>query len=89
MTVNKAYIQNGDEMALAYYWFPMRGRVLTNLYQLKIYTFWDPLTRRRTDGALVRVMTGIGRDETLNDADVRLRTFLLKVTPLLDEYIPK
>ncbi len=27
---------------VSYYWFPQRGRVLTSLVQLKIYTFWAP-----------------------------------------------
>jgi hypothetical protein len=29
--------------------------VLTNAWELKIYNFWDALTRQRTDGALAPV----------------------------------
>jgi hypothetical protein len=29
--------------------FPQRGRVLTNAWAMKIYNFWDALTRQRTD----------------------------------------
>ena len=48
---------------LTYYWFAMRGRTLTNLYQVKLYTFWDALTRHRTDGALVRLITPVSKRE--------------------------
>jgi EpsI family protein len=58
------------------YWFPQRGRILTNLYQFKIYTFWDSLTRQRTDGALVRVITPVMQSERFRDAEVRLQGFV-------------
>ena len=72
-----------------YYWFPQRGRILTNLYQLKIYAFWDSLTRQRTDGALVRVITPVMQSEKLSDAETRLQGFVGEIVPVLDEYVPK
>ena len=74
--------------SLSYYWFPQRGRILTNLYQLKIYTFWDSLTKQRTDGALVRVITPVMQNEKLSDAETRLQGFVKETLPILDEYIP-
>jgi hypothetical protein len=56
---------------------------------LKIYTFWDSLTRQRTDGALVRVITPVMQGEKLNDAEMRLQGFVGQVLPVLGEYIPK
>ena len=73
MPVNRAFIQKGDAKQLTYYWFPMRGRILTNAYQLKLYTFWDALTRQRTDGALVRLVTPVSNSEDVADADGRLQ----------------
>jgi hypothetical protein len=31
--------------------------VLTNAWKLKLYNFWGALTRQRTDGVLVRLIT--------------------------------
>ena len=67
----------------------MRGRILTNAYQMKIYNFWDALTRQRTDGALVRVMTMVYENENVEDADKRLQGFLREVVPVLEEYLPE
>jgi len=88
MDVNRAVMQLGRNRQLTYYWFPQRGRILTNAYQLKIYTFWDALTRQRTDGALVRLITEVCEDETLEDAEKRLQNFVRDVAPVLEEYIP-
>ena len=40
----------------------MRGRVLTNIWQMKWFTFWDALTRQRTDlpGIVQRDGWGVG-----------------------------
>lgn len=89
MPVNRAFIQKGGARQLSYFWFPMRGRVLTNAYEMKIFNFWDALTRQRTDGALVRVITPVFEYEKVEEADKRLQAFVKDVVPVLDEFLPK
>ena len=88
MEVNRAVMQFGTNKQITYYWFPVRGRILNNAYQLKIYNFWDALTQQRTDGALVRLITSVYGDETLEDAEKRLQNFVRDVAPVLEEYLP-
>jgi len=86
--VNRAFmIKNGDKQ-LSYYWFPQRDRILTNAYQLKLYNFWDALTRQRTDGALVRVITPVYDNEELADAEKRLQSFTQAFVPVLNDFLP-
>jgi exosortase D (VPLPA-CTERM-specific) len=89
MPVNRAFMQKGESRQLSYYWFPMRGRVLTNAYEMKIYNFWDALTRQRTDGALVRLVTPLYGDESVESAEARLQDFMGDVVPVLDTFLPK
>ncbi|KAF0219939.1 MAG: EpsI family [Geobacteraceae bacterium] len=89
MRVNRAYMQKSGIKELTYYWFPQRGRILTNLYQLKIYAFWDALTRQRTDGALVRIITPVYDSERLADAETRLQGFAREIVPELARFIPQ
>ena len=88
ITVNRAFMLKSGQRQLSYYWFPQRGRNLTNAYQLKIYVFWDALIKQRTDGALVRLITPVGEFEKLEDADRRLQSFMGKSLPLLDQFLP-
>ena len=60
VTLNRAVIQKGLERQLVYYWFEGRGRRLTNDFAAKFYTLADSMTRGRTDGGLVRLITPIG-----------------------------
>lgn len=60
---------------------------MTNAYQLKIYNFWDALTRQRTDGALVRVITPVYEAEGLEKAEERLQEFVRDIVPVMDQYI--
>jgi EpsI family protein len=66
----------------------MRGRILTNAYELKLYTFWDALTRQRTDGALVRLITPVAENENVAEADKRLVAFTQQIVPVLNEFLP-
>jgi EpsI family protein len=62
-TANRYRIENGVYDAIMIYWYQGRGRTEANEYRDKINTVWDSVLRRRTDGALVRVMTSVGGDE--------------------------
>jgi EpsI family protein len=86
--VKRAFMEKDGARQVAYYWFPQRGRILTNMYQLKAYAFWDALTRQRTDGALVRLITPVYDAERPEDAEARLRGFARRFVPILDTYLP-
>ena len=45
------------------YWYQGRGRFEASEYQDKINTVLDSIFRRRSDGAMIRVMTSVGGDE--------------------------
>ena len=87
--VNRAFMEKGDVRQLVYFWFPQRGRILTSLYQVKLYAFWDSLIKQRTDGALVRIITPVAEGEDLQNSEERLLAFGKLITPLIEEYIPK
>ncbi len=89
MTINRAFIVQGAAKQLTYYWFPLRDRIATNLWEVKAYNFWDALTRQRTDGALVRLVTPVYKDENVADADERLAAFTREIVPVLKEFLPR
>jgi EpsI family protein len=89
ITVNRAFMEKGPNKQLSYFWFPSRDRVLTNAWEMKWYNFWDALTRQRTDGALVRLITPVYQNEGVKEADRRLVGFTQQIVPVLNEYLPK
>jgi len=86
--VRRAFMEKTGVKMLVYYWFPQRGRVLTNIFQLKLYTFWDALTKQRTDGALVRLLTTVNAGEQPSAAEARLQDFARQMTPKLQTFLP-
>jgi EpsI family protein len=89
ITVNRAFMEKGATKQLSYFWFPSRDRVLKNAWEMKWYNFWDALTRQRTDGALVRLITPVYPNEGVEEADRRLAEFTQAIVPVLNEYLPK
>jgi exosortase D (VPLPA-CTERM-specific) len=89
LNVNRAIALNSNNKVIAYYWFPQRGRNITSFYLLKAYAFLDAMIKRRTDGALVRMIIRIeGSDET-DVAEAGLQEFVRMTDGLLREYIPE
>lgn len=88
LKVNRVEIAQGNRRLLVYYWFQQRGRLLTNEYAVKWYLFWDALTRRRTDGALVRLMIEIPPGEHGEDVEGYLQEFAAEIAGELGKYIP-
>ncbi len=62
-TANRFIIENGVYNEVLIYWYQGRGRAVSSEYNDKIYTVLDSILRRRSDGAMVRVMTGAGNSE--------------------------
>jgi len=83
---NKFVMGKGLDRQLFLFWYQGRGRIYASEYWNKIYLIWDGLTRRRTDGALVRVNNFIigNTEEALQTQSDFIQLFL----PLLKEYIP-
>jgi EpsI family protein len=76
----------GLDRQLYLFWYHGRGRIYASEYWNKIYLILDALTKKRTDGALVRVnnpIIGSTKDALKTQSDF-IRLFL----PLLKEYIP-
>ncbi len=88
LDVNRVAIQKGGQKQIVYYWFKQRDRLITSEYLVKFFLFWDSLTRHRSDGALVRLVSSVYAGETEEIVDGRLQTMAGLVTPLLGRYVP-
>jgi exosortase D (VPLPA-CTERM-specific) len=86
--VNRALIQKDSQKQIVLYWFKQRDRILSNEYLVKLYLFWDALSRGRTDGALVRIASLVGPGETEDIVDQRLLRFVSTIEPELARYVP-
>ena len=89
MPVNRAIIEKKPVQQISYYWFPSRGRILTNAYEMKWYNFWDALTQQRTDGALVRIISLVYPDESVEATENRMKQFVSDINPVLKQYLPQ
>lgn len=83
---NRYIVENGDDRQLLVYWYQGRGRKVASEYWGKIYTVIDSVRRRRSDGAMVRIMIPVGSSEqaTLEAA----AALAAEVAPALSGYVP-
>lgn len=84
---NRYIIENGVYREVMIYWYQGRGRTEASEYRDKINTVWDSVTRRRSDGAMIRVMTSAGADvEAATRAAVDLSG---QLSSRLGEFVPE
>ncbi|MFI4890056.1 MAG: VPLPA-CTERM-specific exosortase XrtD [Steroidobacterales bacterium] len=88
LRVNRAVVELGNQRQIVYYWFLQRGRIVDNEFAVKWYLFWDALTRHRTDGAMVRLVTPVSVTSSEAQGDERLVDLAKRIAPLLSQYVP-
>jgi EpsI family protein len=86
VVVNETVVQKGLDKQLVFYWYQGRGRVVASEYSAKFWMVADAISRNRTDGALVRVVTPIDNGEA--NARARLLHFTQLLFPQLDQFLP-
>lgn len=88
LNYNRLVIENRGARQLVYYWYPQRGRNIANEFMMRFYLTYDAVSRKRSDGAMVRLMTNVANEEGLGAADARLKAALARMEPFLPKYIP-
>ncbi|MFA7316542.1 MAG: VPLPA-CTERM-specific exosortase XrtD [Sulfuricella sp.] len=88
ITIRTMFMKNGDNTMIGSYFFLNRGRVITNPWLNKFYIMLDAFTKRRTDGALVRVEMQVPNGQPPEKAYEDLDRFIGGLWRELPAYIP-
>lgn len=86
---NRYVVARGEDRQLVLYWYQSHGRFIASEYTAKIRLVLDSISMNRSDGALVRLVTPIAREESVDHAAARTAEFAAVVLPRLDPYIPR
>lgn len=86
LTVNEYVVEKGVDRDLVLYWYQSRGRVIASEYSAKFWMVADALTRDRTDGALVRIITP--QEGSISAARARAVSFAAALYPHLGDFVP-
>lgn len=86
---NRYVIAQGENRDLVLYWYLAHNRAVASEYSAKFYLVTDSIRMHRTDGALIRLVTGISRGETLDSAQSRLLSLANAITPVINDYVPR
>ncbi|MEM6438643.1 MAG: VPLPA-CTERM-specific exosortase XrtD [Pseudomonadota bacterium] len=87
--VNRAIIQKGSEQQLVYYWFEQAGLRFTNDFVAKGGSVWNSITRGRTDGALIRLMTPLPASGEVAAAEAELNALLDRALMEMQRFVPE
>lgn len=86
--INQVVLEKSGQKMLANFWFQQRSRIIPSEYMNKWYLFQDALTRRRTDGALVRLEMPLAPGQSIEAAQATLDQFTLELEKILPRFVP-
>jgi len=86
---NRYLIAKGAERQLVLYWYWAHNRAVASEYAAKFYLVADSIRERRSDGSLIRVVTTLANNESLDSGQQRLLTLAGNVVPVINSYVPR
>jgi EpsI family protein len=86
---NRLIIEHRNSRQVVYYWYDQRGRDIANEFVMKLWLIYDSLTRKRGDGALVRLIAPVTSEGGIAAADQLLLNAMSRIEPVLPKYVPE
>lgn len=80
--VNRYIVSRGEEKSVVIYWYQTRDRVIASEYEAKFYLVVDSIRYRRSDTALVRVVTPVRNDDEAGATNAAVEFVQSFFTPL-------
>jgi EpsI family protein len=89
VTVNRLLIQKGLDRQVVLYWYQSHGRVVASDFESKAYLVYDAVRRRRSDAAMVRVISPVlPTDANVEAAEARAVSLIETSFPQIDRLLP-
>jgi EpsI family protein len=71
------------------FWYEINGRSVISRYRAKAWTIWDSLSRGRTNGALIMLLTDVPSGTSTHDVAIETRSFARVVATTLGPFLPR
>ncbi|MCG8552577.1 MAG: EpsI family protein [Desulfobacterales bacterium] len=84
--IERLLLDKDGQKQVVYYWFQSRGRIIYSEYMQKIWLVVDSISKNRTDGSFVRLISPVLKTET--EAEMLLTQFADEIYPILNQFIP-
>ena len=85
---NRYVIEKDGRRQVVVYWYQANGRVIANEYWGKLYLVTDALRTGRRDGAILRVIVPVEKNESIDAATERVLEFTRDLLPLTKRILP-
>lgn len=87
-SVQQMLLEKDGGRLLSNFWFQQRGRVITSEYMNKWRLFQDAVTRRRTDGAVVRLELLMLPGQSVEEGQRLIDGFSASLSSVIHKYVP-
>ncbi|MGX9353142.1 VPLPA-CTERM-specific exosortase XrtD [Shimia sp. W99] len=86
--INQVIIQKNEERMLVYYWFTHMGRAMPRNSSAKLSVLTRGVIAGRLDGAIVRLISPIKKDQPVSEVKVQMNDLLNEILVELPRFVP-
>jgi len=87
ISVNRAFVRGDDINNAVFYWYNCNGRNIGGRNEVKLITATGGLLNRRTNGAVIMVVSDVNKLEELQNTFIHEKKFIQNVIPVLNHYM--
>jgi len=86
--INRLIINKGDHTIVTYYWLKQGKNIFRQQYMARLDLIWFAIKENRADAALIRMVSEVGSNEKIEDADERLQQMAAELLDVISDYVP-
>jgi len=87
--INKAIHRNKNKFDLILFWYDLNRHIASERYMAKLYTIWDALVNRRTNGSIIMIKSELHDINHLDGKLLQAERFINAIYPVLEDYLPQ
>ena len=86
--VNRLIITKGEHTIITYYWLKQGSKTFIKQYMARLDLILFAIKENRADAALIRMVSEVGKNETMSDTDARMQEMATELLDVISEYVP-
>lgn len=86
--VSKLIITKDEHTIVTYYWLKQGSKIFRQQFIARLNLIWFSITENRADAALIRMVSEVGGNETIEDTEKRIEEMATELLDVISDYVP-
>ena len=86
--ITRLIITKGEHTIITYFWLKQGSKIFDQQYMARLDLILFAIKENRADAALLRMVSEVGSNETIEDTDARMQNMASELLDVISDYVP-